>query len=117
MNLSPLDKHLHLDSALERLMNDDALLLDVLGMMVNEFRAETEEIRQQEASSNFKWLADKGHYYKGIAANLSLIRFAQLAEQLEREAGAHNKPALKPLIDQLDIESAEIELAIQTIRG
>lgn len=117
MNLSPLDKHLHLDSALERLMNDHALLLDVLGMMVAEFQGEIEAIKQQEAASNFEWLAEKGHYYKGIAANLSATKFQELAEQIEHQAAAHNKAVLKPLVDQLALESAEIERAIQTLRG
>ncbi len=117
MNLSPLDKHLNLNSALERLMNDHTLLLDVLSMMVAEFNNEVEEFKQQEAASNFEWLAEKGHYYKGIAANLSASRFQQLAEQIEREATAQNKPLLTTLVNQLEIESAEINRAIQTIRG
>ena len=117
MNLSPLNKHLHLDSALERLMNDDALLLEVLGMMVTEFQGEIEAIKQQESAANFEWLTEKGRYYKGIAANLSATRFQELAQQIEHEAAANNKAPLKSLIDQLALESAEIERAIQTIRG
>lgn len=108
MSIYKLTPHINVDEALARLINDEDLFYEVLGLMLKEFFDTKQEIHTQiksKATSNVK---NKAHYFKGIASNLSAKRFAGLASTIETCCGENDWIGAEAAFDLLIEESNQI---------
>lgn len=101
MNLSSLSNELDLDATLDRLCGDEALLLEILDLFLDEFCTEQQNLITLVHSGNFVGLASKAHYFKGIAQNLGLINFPPEVMQLEQAAKRNDSGACLQSIESL----------------
>ncbi|WP_138516301.1 Hpt domain-containing protein [Limnobacter alexandrii] len=91
MNLSSLSPEIDLETTLDRLCGDSALLIEILDLFLDEFSAEQPHLLKRIREEDFAELASKAHYFKGIAQNLGLIRFlpeVMLLEQAAKQSDA-----------------------------
>lgn len=91
MNLSSLSPEIDLETTLDRLCGDSALLIEILDLFLDEFAAEQPHLLERIREEDFAGLASKAHYFKGVAQNLSLLRFlpeVMLLEQAAKQSDA-----------------------------
>ncbi len=106
-----------LASVLERVEGDLALLNELLAMFP-ECAAECyDELAQALAAGDAQQAAAAAHTLKGMCANLSLDRAAQLALELEQAARAGQLDRCQQMLDQLRAEAQrEYELLAELVR-
>lgn len=86
MNLSMLSSEIDLEPTLDRLCGDSDLLLEILDLFLTDFSAEHEQLLKRIDASDYDGLANKAHYFKGIAQNIGLINFLLHIMALEKAA-------------------------------
>jgi HPt (histidine-containing phosphotransfer) domain-containing protein len=86
MNLSHLSAEIDLETTLDRLCGDSALLLEILDLFLNEFAKEQANLLSRVHTGDYTGLASKAHYFKGVAQNLGLERFLPKVQHLEQAA-------------------------------
>lgn len=86
MDLSNLSTEIDLETTLDRLCGDSALLLEILDMFLDEFLGEHDSMLSRVQAGDYAGLASKAHYFKGAAQNLGLERFHPKVKQLELAA-------------------------------
>lgn len=101
MDMSSLANEMNLVSALERLCGDEALLLELLQTLVEEFKNGQNDLVAHVDLQEFSAVASRAHYFKGIAANLDLISFCNAAKALEQFAKSADPVLCKEAIDHL----------------
>ena len=101
MNLSSLSNELDLDATLDRLCGDEALLLEILDLFLEDFYAEQPLLLNRVDTNDYAGLASKAHYFKGIAQNLGLINFPPEVMQLEQAAKRNDSGACLQSIESL----------------
>ena len=108
MNLSTLSPEIDLETTLDRLCGDSALLLEILDLFLAEFSAESEQLLTRVNTSEFAELASKAHYFKGIAQNLGLVNFHPNIIALEQAAKRGDAAACLEAIDLLNKTAAHL---------
>ena len=91
MDLKILSAEIELESTMDRLCDDEAPLLDLLTMLIDEFKQEEAALQEHLQNDSYEFLASKAHHYKGIGANLGLTHFANASRSLEQAARATDK--------------------------
>jgi HPt (histidine-containing phosphotransfer) domain-containing protein len=91
MDLSILASEVDLEPTLERVCDDKALLIELLTMLVDDFKQGQRELLEHLDAEDYEWLRRKGHHHKGIGANLGLVKFTAAAKSMETCAQATDK--------------------------
>ncbi len=101
MDLSNLSTEMDLETTLDRLCGDSALLLEVLDLFLEEFLSEQANLSNRVHAGDYAGLASKAHYFKGVAQNLGLERFLPKVKQLEQAARDSDASSCLQLLDSL----------------
>ena len=106
MDLSNLSTEIDLETTLDRLCGDSALLLEILDLFLDEFATE------QTNLLDYAGLASKAHYFKGVAQNLGLLKFLPEVQLLEQAAKQNDSTSCVQALNSLH----EIACRILAIR-
>ncbi|MCR2747413.1 hypothetical protein [Limnobacter parvus] len=101
MDLSSLASEVELESTLDRVCDDKALLVELLGMLVDDFKGEQAEFIAHLENEDYPWLRSKAHHHKGIGANLGLLNFMAAAKSLETFAQLANQAKCKEAFQEM----------------
>lgn len=101
MDLSSLSEEVDLTAALDRLCDDDALLLELLETLILEFKNEQIVLLDSVLRGEYGYVATKAHYFKGIAANLEFLHFRDAAKALEQFAKSADQAMCQEEINRL----------------
>lgn len=77
-------------SALQRMMNDEDLLMQLLEAFIEEVPVRTAALQTAAETGDDDALIHNAHAVKGVAGNLSAMRLHKLAAEMEREARTGN---------------------------
>jgi len=101
----PLDKHPLWDqaSALERLMNDQVLLHQLLRMFIAEFPQRLTEIHAAVETLDFDDIHACAHSLKGVSSNLAATTLYRIASQMEEAAALKNEARCSALLQELTL--------------
>lgn len=109
MNLTALSTEVDLTPTLDRLCGDAALLLELLDMLLLEFKNEQADFLEHLEQQDYSWLSTRAHYYKGISANLGLMNFTATARNLELHAQSGDAVKCADSINTLVEAAGQIE--------
>lgn len=115
MDLSNLASEIELESTLDRVCGDEALLLELLAMLVSDFKHEQAEFVARLESEDYGWLRNKAHHHKGIGANLGVLNFMAAARSLEAFAQSANKAKCKAAFDDMLNTTLRVEQLLKTL--
>lgn len=87
--------------ALERVMGDETLLDELLGLFDGEYAGKTAEMRAAIARRDGEAVRFAAHAIKGAAANLSLVAFREAAFALETAGKEGRLDDARKLLDAL----------------
>lgn len=83
MKFEKLLAHIHVDKALDRLIDDEELFKNILGMLIEDFEREKAAFENSISERSSKSVGEKAHYFKGIAANLDIFNVYSISEKIE----------------------------------
>ena len=116
MDLLPLSEEMNVAKALERLCDDEMLLIELLKSLALECREAEKEITMHADQQHFAELQAIAHYYRGIAANLELIHFHASTIALEENAQLGNIEECRQTVATLLACSRRIETLVFNLR-
>ncbi|MBA4316225.1 MAG: hypothetical protein DCE87_04330 [Betaproteobacteria bacterium] len=112
MDLSNLSTEIDLETTLDRLCGDSALLLEILDLFLDEFAKEQANLLSRVHVGDYAGLASKAHYFKGVAQNLGLLKFLPEVQLLEQAAKQNDSTSCVQALNSLH----EIACRILAIR-
>jgi two-component system, sensor histidine kinase and response regulator len=98
----------NLPELLERVDNDQELLLDLLNIFKEDFPLTMRSLESAVAVGDLKNSARLGHSLKGMLSSLGGVRTAAAAARLEVIASAGEIASLKGALDALKCEAASL---------
>jgi two-component system, sensor histidine kinase and response regulator len=98
----------NLPELLERVDNDQELLLDLLNIFKEDFPQTMRSLESAVALGDLKNAARLGHTLKGMLSSLGGVRTAAAAARLEVVASAGETASLKGALDALECEAARL---------
>jgi HPt (histidine-containing phosphotransfer) domain-containing protein len=104
-NTEPIDK----ESALERIGGDEAFLMELLDIYVEDFLEKYESLQQAIAEYDFKNIQEIGHSLKGASGNLSLNGLHETAYSIELSGKDKNIDQAKSLFVRLREEFTHLK--------
>ena len=104
------------EEMLDRLGGDDELMIDVLGVFLEECPRMMEEIREAVDRGDAPLVRNAAHSIKGALLNISAAPAAEEAKQLELLGGEERLAETAAVLDKLQVEIDRLEpvLAEQT---
>ncbi len=117
MSLEKLRPYLDLEQALPRLMGNEELLITILGLMLDDFKAERENFATLVKKRDAKGVSDKAHYYKGIAANLNVLNVLELSQNIERNSISNNWVAVDADFVDLCVQMEKLDQVFKEIKA
>jgi PAS domain S-box-containing protein len=93
--------HFNMEHLLKRFEGNTVFVSRLKGIMIKDFTQRMQELYEVERSLDKTRLQKWAHQVKGAALNGELVLFAQLAAQLEAEAGTISADALRELLVQI----------------
>jgi PAS domain S-box-containing protein len=97
---------------LERLGGDPDLLIEIVGIYLEDGPRLLEDMRQAIARHDGQSLANAAHQYKGTALNLSAEPAAGVAAQLEQIGRSSNLDGVEEVLEHLEQEAAALKSAL-----
>lgn len=104
MDLNKLAPYMEVEQALARLIGNEELLMTILGLMLDDFRSEKDAFAELIKQGSVKDVADKAHYYKGIAANLNVVNVLKITQGIELDSRKEKWPEVETSFQELCIE-------------
>ena len=108
MTIDNLKPHINVDEALARLLDDKAMFLEILGLMLEEFSSAQLEWSEKIRNRLVREVSAKAHYFKGIAWNLSATRYSELTVEIEQASKAEDWATVEASFEQLKLENEMI---------
>lgn len=115
MDLSSLASEIELESTLDRVCDDEDLLLELLTMFVNDFKLEQAEFLAHLESEDYGWLRNKAHHHKGIGANLGVSNFLAATTNLETFAKSADQAKCKAAFQDMLNTTLRVELLLKSL--
>ena len=108
MTIDNLKPHINVDEAVARLIDDKAMFLEILGLMLDEFSSAQLEWAEKIQNKLSGEVSAQAHYFKGIARNLSVTRYSELTMQIEQASMAEDWATVEASFEQLKQENEQI---------
>lgn len=108
MTIDNLKPHINVDEALARLVDDKAMFLEILGLMLDEFSSAQLELSEKIQKKLSREVSAQAHYFRGIARNLSVTRYSQLTMQIEQASKVEDWATVETAFEQLKLENEQI---------
>lgn len=96
-----MSTEIDLDTTLDRLCGDSALLLEILDLFLDEFANAQANLSNRVHVEDYTGLASQAHYFKGVAQNLGLLKFLSAVQTLEQAAKENNAASCIHALDCL----------------
>jgi HPt (histidine-containing phosphotransfer) domain-containing protein len=117
MSLEIFSPFIDVDKALDRLVDDEVLFMDVLGMLLDEFKNEKARFAGLIENRLSKEVGELAHYFKGIAANLSIFNVQALAQIIQQKCVAEDWLSVDDTFNQLCSEMDSISLLYDKVKS
>ena len=117
MNLNKLNPYMDVQQALARLIGNEELLITILGLMLEDFRSEKDTFSTLIKAGDSKGVADKTHYYKGIAANLNVVNVLRITQSIELDSLKEKWSDIETSFQELCIEMEGLNKVFQELKS
>jgi HPt (histidine-containing phosphotransfer) domain-containing protein len=98
-----------------RLMHDDALMLMVLQVFMQEMPKQIEQLKAAHAAADMAGVKLQAHSIKGACGNVGATAMQALALEVEITAETCNRNRLAGLMDEIDAAQHAVYIAMQEI--
>ncbi len=98
---------------LERVMGDQELLKNILGIFIDEFPNQVSLMKQALAANDLARVKFRAHSIKGSSANVGATHLKTIALQIEEAAKANTASAITALISDLEINFQKVKSEIR----
>lgn len=102
------NKAADLEVALSRLRNDKSLLIDLIGLFVEDAPKLRAELRESYRDADWPTLQRTAHSLKGLAANFDAEPLVLVSRRLEEAAEAGDASRIPSLLDSIDERCQEL---------
>jgi two-component system, sensor histidine kinase and response regulator len=97
--------------------DDPGLLVEVIGMFLDDAPTRIREIEQGLANGDVKLLERAAHSLKSASANVGAIQLSTVCKRIEEIARRHTSEGIAELIPESNKAWAEAAAALRSIRG
>lgn len=104
-------------SALQRFEGDGDLLVEVLGIFLEQTPVQIEQMSQADAAGDIDRIAEIAHELRGAAANVGAEGLRTLASQLELDLKGGGLKDAAVELELLRVELARLRLAVEAFRA
>ena len=118
MKFNKLSLHIDVDNAIKRLVDDEELFMNILGMLVNEFDLEKVRLESTIAARSRESVAELAHYFKGIAGNLDVFNVCRGLEKIECACSSDDWTTIELEFKNISAEMQALAIAYDsTLKG